>query len=129
MGFSQGTADELLLTCIVCREPFGMTSQFCGECGANRMQVLTEVAKLFLEHRHLLCQVLVQVIMAKLRFLDQWHHPSQKRILRKRNDLLKVRYASKTDNYALIELTNGKIAGRHLFSASELFRCYRCHLF
>lgn len=40
MGFSQGTADELLLTCIVCREPFGMTAQFCGECGANRMQAL-----------------------------------------------------------------------------------------
>jgi len=40
MGFSQGTTDELLLTCIVCREPFGMTSQFCGECGANRMQAL-----------------------------------------------------------------------------------------
>lgn len=40
MGFSQGTVDELLLTCIVCREPFGMTSQFCGECGANRLQAL-----------------------------------------------------------------------------------------
>lgn len=40
MGFSQGTADELLLTCIVCREPFGMTAQFCGECGANRLQAL-----------------------------------------------------------------------------------------
>ena len=38
MGFSQGTADEMLLTCIVCKSAFGLTAQFCGECGANRLQ-------------------------------------------------------------------------------------------
>jgi hypothetical protein len=40
MGFSLGTADDLLLTCIVCKNPFGMTAQFCGECGAIRVQAL-----------------------------------------------------------------------------------------
>ena len=40
MGFSLGTADDMLLTCIVCKNPFGMTAQYCGECGAVRLQAL-----------------------------------------------------------------------------------------
>ena len=40
MSFEDGNEDELLLTCIVCKSPFGMVSQYCGECGANRLQAL-----------------------------------------------------------------------------------------
>jgi hypothetical protein len=40
MGFSLGTADEMLLTCTVCKSAYGLTAQFCGECGVNRLQAL-----------------------------------------------------------------------------------------
>jgi hypothetical protein len=38
MGFSIGTDDEMLLTCAVCKSAFGLKAQFCGDCGANRLQ-------------------------------------------------------------------------------------------
>ena len=40
MGFQEGAEDESLLTCNVCESPVGMTSRFCGECGASREQAL-----------------------------------------------------------------------------------------
>jgi hypothetical protein len=40
MGFSEGAEDEFLLTCFVCKSPFGMLAMFCGECGCNRNQAL-----------------------------------------------------------------------------------------
>lgn len=40
MGFSEGTEDEFLLTCFVCKEPFGMLAAFCGGCGARRDQAM-----------------------------------------------------------------------------------------
>jgi hypothetical protein len=40
MGFKEGSEDELLLTCVVCQAPFGMTAMFCGECGSRREQAL-----------------------------------------------------------------------------------------
>jgi hypothetical protein len=40
MGFSEGSEDEFLLTCFVCKSPFGMLALFCGECGCNRNQAL-----------------------------------------------------------------------------------------
>lgn len=40
MGFSEGSEEEFLLTCFVCKSPFGMTASFCGECGSNRSQAL-----------------------------------------------------------------------------------------
>ena len=40
MGFSEGLEDEFLLTCFVCKAPFGMVAMFCGECGSRREQAL-----------------------------------------------------------------------------------------
>lgn len=40
MGFVEGTGDEFLLTCIVCKNPFGLVAQFCGYCQATRQQAL-----------------------------------------------------------------------------------------
>jgi hypothetical protein len=40
MGFSEGLEDEFLLTCFVCKSPFGMLAMFCGECGCKRDQAL-----------------------------------------------------------------------------------------
>ncbi|CAB4590533.1 unannotated protein [freshwater metagenome] len=40
MGFSEGLEDEFLLTCFVCKSPFGMLALFCGECGCKRDQAL-----------------------------------------------------------------------------------------
>jgi len=40
MGFSEGVEDEFLLTCFVCKSPFGMLAMFCGECGCKRDQAL-----------------------------------------------------------------------------------------
>lgn len=40
MGFSEGSADEFLLTCFVCKGSFGMVALFCGECGCKREQAL-----------------------------------------------------------------------------------------
>ena len=40
MGFSEGSEDEFLLTCFVCKAPFGMLALFCGECGCRRNQAL-----------------------------------------------------------------------------------------
>ena len=40
MGFSEGLEDEFLLTCFVCKSPFGMLAMFCGECGCRRDQAL-----------------------------------------------------------------------------------------
>jgi hypothetical protein len=40
MGFSEGTEDEFLLTCFVCKAPFGMLAAFCGGCGARRDQAM-----------------------------------------------------------------------------------------
>lgn len=40
MGFSEGTEDEFLLTCFVCKEPFGMLAAFCGGCGSRRDQAM-----------------------------------------------------------------------------------------
>ncbi len=40
MGFSEGLEDEFLLTCFVCKEPFGMLAAFCGGCGARRDQAM-----------------------------------------------------------------------------------------
>ena len=40
MGFSEGLEDEFLLTCVVCKSPFGMLAMFCGECGCRRDQAL-----------------------------------------------------------------------------------------
>lgn len=36
MGFKESEDTASLLTCLVCREGFGLTSLFCGECGAHR---------------------------------------------------------------------------------------------
>lgn len=40
MGFSEGTEDEFLLTCFVCKNPFGMLAAFCGGCGSKRDQAM-----------------------------------------------------------------------------------------
>lgn len=40
MGFSEGTEDEFLLNCFVCKEPFGMLAAFCGGCGVRRDQAM-----------------------------------------------------------------------------------------
>jgi len=40
MGFSEGTEDEFLLNCFVCKEPFGMLAAFCGGCGSRRDQAM-----------------------------------------------------------------------------------------
>ena len=40
MGFVEGSGDEFLLTCIVCKNPFGLVAQFCGYCQATRQQAL-----------------------------------------------------------------------------------------
>lgn len=40
MGFSEGTDDEFLLTCFVCKKPFGMLAAFCGGCGSKRDQAM-----------------------------------------------------------------------------------------
>jgi hypothetical protein len=40
MGFSEGLEDDFLLTCFVCKSPFGMLASFCGECGCRRDQAL-----------------------------------------------------------------------------------------
>ena len=40
MGFSEGLEDDFLLTCFVCKAPFGMLAMFCGECGSRREQAL-----------------------------------------------------------------------------------------
>ena len=36
----EGTGDEFLLTCFVCKNPFGLVAQFCGYCQATRQQAL-----------------------------------------------------------------------------------------
>jgi len=40
MAFVEGTGDEFLLTCFVCKNPFGLVAQFCGYCQATRQQAL-----------------------------------------------------------------------------------------
>lgn len=40
MAFIEGTGDEFLLTCFVCKNPFGLVAQFCGYCQATRQQAL-----------------------------------------------------------------------------------------
>lgn len=40
MGFSDNLDDDRLLTCVVCRAPFGIIASFCGECGVRRDQAL-----------------------------------------------------------------------------------------
>ena len=40
MTFEEGTGDEFLLTCFVCKNPFGLVAQFCGYCQATRQQAL-----------------------------------------------------------------------------------------
>ena len=36
MGFKESEESVSLLTCLVCNEGFGLTSLYCGECGAHR---------------------------------------------------------------------------------------------
>jgi hypothetical protein len=38
--FQEGTGDEFILTCFVCKNPFGLVAQFCGFCQATRQQAL-----------------------------------------------------------------------------------------
>ena len=40
MTIEEGTGDEFLLTCFVCKNPFGLVAQFCGYCRATRQQAL-----------------------------------------------------------------------------------------
>ena len=40
MTIEEGTGDEFLLTCFVCKNPFGLVAQFCGYCQATRQQAL-----------------------------------------------------------------------------------------
>lgn len=40
MTIEEGTGDEFLLTCFVCKNPFGLIAQFCGYCQATRQQAL-----------------------------------------------------------------------------------------
>jgi hypothetical protein len=40
MTFEEGSGDEFLLTCFVCKNPFGLVAQFCGYCQATRQQAL-----------------------------------------------------------------------------------------
>jgi hypothetical protein len=40
MTIEEGTGDEFLLICFVCKNPFGLVAQFCGYCQATRQQAL-----------------------------------------------------------------------------------------
>ena len=40
MTIEEGTGDEFLLVCFVCKNPFGLVAQFCGYCQATRQQAL-----------------------------------------------------------------------------------------
>jgi hypothetical protein len=40
MTIEEGTGDEFLLVCFVCKNPFGLVAQFCGYCQVTRQQAL-----------------------------------------------------------------------------------------